>query len=125
MARGFFSRMNSTLRGFLIIVAIAAVVVVLRLESTLVALLLIARIAFVLAIAFFVYLMWRERREDIGQWPRRARIVFYGAGLLAVADLGVNWYGGAHGLQVLAFVAVLVLCGVAMWRTWRDQHTYV
>ena len=125
MARGFFSRMNSTLRGFLIIVAIAAVVVVLRLESTLVALLLIARIAFLLAIAFFIFLMWRERREDISQWPRRARIVFYGAGLLAVADLGVNWYGGAHGLQVLAFVGVLVLSGVAMWRTWRDQHTYV
>ena len=40
------------------------------------------------------------------------------------ADLGVNWYGGAHGLQVLAFVGVLVLSGVAMWRTWRDQHTY-
>jgi len=122
--RGYFSRMNSTLRGFLIIVAIAAVIVALRLEATLVALLLIARIAFLLAIAFFIFLMWRERREDISQWPRRARIVFYGAGLLAVADLGVNWYGGAHGLQVLAFVGVLVLSGVAMWRTWRDQHTY-
>jgi len=122
--RGYFSRMNSTLRGFLIIVAIAAVIVALRLEATLVALLLIARIAFLLAIAFFIFLMWRERREDISQWPRRARIVFYGAGLLAVADLGVNWYGGAHGLQVLAFVGVLVLYGVAMWRTWRDQHTY-
>ena len=122
--RGYFSRMNSTLRGFLIIVAIAAVIVALRLEATLVALLLIARIAFLLAIAFFIFLMWRERREDISQWPRRARIVFYGAGLLAVADLGVNWYGGAHGLQVLAFVGVLALSGVAMWRTWRDQHTY-
>jgi hypothetical protein len=122
--RGYFSRMNSTLRGFLIIVAIAAVIVALRLQATLVALLLIARIAFLLAIAFFIFLMWRERREDISQWPRRARIVFYGAGLLAVADLGVNWYGGAHGLEVLAFVGVLVLCGVAMWRTWRDQHTY-
>ena len=124
MRRGFFSRMNPTLRGFLIILAIVAVIVVLQLESTLVALLLIARIAFVLAIAFFVYLIWREQREEIGQWPLRARIVFYGAALLAVADLAVNWYGGAHGLQVLAFVAVLVLCGFAMWRTWRDQHTY-
>ncbi len=40
-------------------------------------------------------------------WSLRARVVFYGAALLAVADLGVDWYGGAHGLQVLAFVAVL------------------
>ena len=116
---------HPTVRGFLIIAAIAAVVVALSLQPTLTALFLLARIAFFLAIAFFVYLMWRERREDIGQWPRRARIVFYGAGLLAVADLGVNWYGGAHGLQVLAFVGVLALSGVAMWRTWRDQHRYV
>ena len=125
MTRGFFSRMNPTLRGFLIIAAVAVVIVVLRLQVTLVALLVVARIAFILAIAFFVYLMWRERREEISQWSRRARVVFYGAAALAVADLGANWYGGAHGAQVLAFVAVLVLCGFAMFRTWRDQHTYV
>jgi hypothetical protein len=119
-----FSRMDPTLRGFLIIAAIVAVIVVLQLEATLVALLLIARIAFLLAIVFFVYLMWRERREEIAAWPLRARVVFYGAALLAVADLAVNWYGGAHGLEVLAFVGVLAACGFAMWRTWREQHTY-
>jgi len=122
--RGFFSRLNPTLRGFLILAAIAAVVVLLQLETTLVTLLVVARIAFLLAIAFFVFLMWRERRAEIGMWSLRARVVFYGAALLAVADLGVNWYGGAHGLQVLAFVAVLALSGFAMWRTWRDQHHY-
>jgi small-conductance mechanosensitive channel len=121
---GFFSRMNPTLRGFLIILAIVAIVVVLQLEATLTALLILARIAFLLAIAFFIYLIWRERREEIGAWPVRAQVVFYGAALLAIADLGVDWYGGAHGLQVLAFVGVLALAGLAMWRTWRDQHTY-
>ena len=121
----FFSRMNPTLRGFLIIAAIAVVIVVLQLQATLAALLILARIAFILAIAVFVYLMWRERRDDIAQWPLRARVVFYGAALLAVVDLAVNWWGGAHGLQILAFIAVLVLCGFAMYRTWRDQHTYV
>ena len=121
--RAFFSRLNPTLRGFLILAAIAAVVVVLQLETTLAALLVIARIAFLLAIAFFVFLMWRERRAEIGVWPQRARVVFYGAAVLAVADLGADWYGGAHGLQVLAFVGVLALSGYAMWRTWRDQHT--
>ena len=122
--RGFFARMNPTLRGFLIIAAIAAIVVVLQLEATVVALLILARVAFILAIAFFIFLMWRERREEISMWSVRARVVFYGAALLAVADLAVNWYGGAHGFGVLAFVAVLALCGFAMWRTWRDQHTY-
>jgi len=121
----FFSRMNPTLRGFLIIVAIVIVIVVLQLEATLNALVILARIAFLLAIAFFIYLIWRERREEIGMWPTRARVVFYGAALLAVVDLAVNWYGGATGLQVVAFVAVLIGCGFAMWRTWRDQHHYV
>ena len=120
----FFSRMNPTLRGFLIILAIVGVIVVLQLEATLSALLILARIAFILAIAFFIYLMWRERREEISAWPVRARIVFYGAALLAVADLGADWYGGAHGIQIIAFLAVLVLSGLALWRTWRDQHTY-
>ena len=119
--RAFFRTMNPTLRGFLIILAIVLLVVVLQLQATLGALLIVARIAFLLAIAFFVFLM---RREEIANWPGRARIVFYGAALLAVADLGVNWYGGSHGLQILAFVGVLVLSGLAMWRTWRDQHHY-
>ena len=122
--RTFFSRMNPTLRGFLIITAIVALIVVLQLEATVNALWILARIGFLLAIAFFVFLMWRERREEISQWSTRASVVFYGAALLAVADLGVYSYGGAHGIQILAFVAVLVLAGLAMFRTWRDQHTY-
>ena len=122
--RSFFSRMNPTLRGFLIIIAIVGAIVVLQLEATLAALLILARIAFLLAIAFFIYLMWRERRPEIAAWSTRAQIVFYGAAVLAIADLGADWYGGAHGLQILAFIAVLVLSGLAMWRTWRDQHTY-
>jgi small-conductance mechanosensitive channel len=123
--RAFFARMNPTLRGFLILVVIALVVVVLQLESTLLALTILARVAFLLAIAFFVFLVWRERREEISMWPRRATFAFYGAAILAVADLGAYWYGGAHGFQLLAFIAVLLLCGLAMFRIWRDQHHYV
>ena len=122
--RRAFQDMNATLRGFLIIALIAAVVVVLQLERTLTALFILARIAFFLAIAYFLFLLWRDRREEISMWSVRARIVFYGAALLAVSDLAVNWYGGAHGFGVVAFVGVLALCGLAMWRTWRDQHSY-
>jgi small-conductance mechanosensitive channel len=72
--RAFFARMNPTLRGFLIILAICVVVVVLQLQNTLVALTIIARVAFILAIAVFVFLVWRERRSEIGEWPRRASL---------------------------------------------------
>ena len=121
----FFSRINPTLRGLAILAVIAGLIVVFQLEQTLIALSLLARIVFVLAIAYFIFLVWRERREGISMWSQRARIVFYGAAIVAVADVGVYWYGGAVGYQILAFVAVLALCGFAMWRTWRDQHTYV
>lgn len=118
------NRINPTLRGLLIIAAIALVVVVFQLYTTLTVVVLLARIAFFLAIAFFVYLMWREQREGISLWPARAQVVFYGAAVVAVADVGAYWYGGAHGFQVIAFVAVLALCGLAMFRTWREQHHY-
>ena len=115
--------MNPTLRGFLIIALIALVVVVLQLQATLAALLIIARIAFILAIAFFIYLMWRERREEISQWPARAQVVFYGSAGLAVADLALNWYAAPTGCRSSRSSACL-LSGFAMFRIWRDQHTY-
>jgi small-conductance mechanosensitive channel len=121
----FFSRINPFLRGMVIIAVIAGLIVVFQLEQTLLALSVLARVAFMLAIAYFVFLVWRDRREGISMWPQRAQTVFYGAAIVAVADVGGYWYGGAVGDQVLAFVAVLALCGLAMWRTWRDQHTYV
>jgi small-conductance mechanosensitive channel len=117
-------RLNGTVRGLLIIAAVAGVIVVLQLWTTLFALVLLARIAFFLAIAYFVFLMWRERREGISMWRQRARWVFYGGAVVAVADVGAYWYGGAHGMEVIAFVAILALCGLAMFRVWRDQHTY-
>ena len=120
-----FSRINPTLRGFLIIGLIALVVVVLQLEATLVALSMLLRIAFFLAIAFFLFLMWRERRDEIDTWSGRAKTVFYGAALVAVADVGAWIVAGLRsGLDALAFILVLGLSGFAMWRVWRDEHTY-
>ena len=117
--------MNPTLRGFLIIALIAVVIVALSLENTLTALFLLARVAMLLAIAFFVYLVWRERRAAIAAWPDRARVTFYGAALLIVADL-LAWQF-AHlkrSLDAFAFIVVLLLSGFAMWRVWREQTTY-
>jgi len=122
--RRAFRDMNPTLRGFLIIALIAVVVVVLQLEKTLTALFLIAQIAFFLAIAFFIYLLWRDHREEISMWSARSRIVFYGAALLMVVNVASRWFVSISGLNLLVFVAVFVLGGLAMWRVWRDQHSY-
>jgi hypothetical protein len=121
--RRFFSD-HPTLRGFLIIAVIAVIVVALSLQPTLTALFLLARIAFFLAIAFFIYLVWRERRADIALWPRRAFLAFYGAAVLGVVALGAYFVEGASGLDAVAFLVILALSLFSMWRVWRDQHTF-
>jgi uncharacterized membrane protein YhhN len=115
---------HPTIRGFAIIALIAIVVVALSLQPTLTALFLLARIAFFLAAAFFIYLMWRERRSDIAVWPRRAYVAFYGAAAVMVVAFGYYVLRGASGPDAAAFLVILGLCGFSMWRVWRDQHTY-
>jgi uncharacterized membrane protein SirB2 len=120
----FFAEMNPLVRGLLVVAGIALVVVVLQLYTTLTALFLIARIAFFIAIAFFVFLMWRERRSEIGLWSTRAQVAFYGAAILAVIDLGAYFTIGASGPDALAFLLVLIICGFSMFRVWREQRSW-
>jgi small-conductance mechanosensitive channel len=123
--RRAFQDMNATLRGFLIIALIAAVVVVLQLERTLTALFIVARIAFFLAIAYFLFLMWRDRREEISMWSNRSRAVFYGSAALLVVNVAVRFFTPVgNGWNLIVFLAVFVFGGFAMWRVWRDEHTY-
>ncbi|MFY9578868.1 MAG: hypothetical protein WAQ33_06040 [Gaiellaceae bacterium] len=122
--RRFFRTMNPTLRGFLIIVLIVFVVMVLDLYGTLVALGVLLRIAFFLAVAFFIFLMWRERKGEIGAWDMREQVVFYGAALVIVAAVGTYFWHGFPGYDALGFIGVIACAGFAMFRVWRDRHTY-
>ncbi len=120
----FLADMNPTLRGFILIALIAAVVVALSLGSALGTLFLIVQIVLIVALVVFIYRLWRSRRSEIGMWSRRAQVVFYGAALVILVDL-VGYTFFAHGgLDAIAFLAVLALCGFAMFRVWRDQHSY-
>jgi small-conductance mechanosensitive channel len=121
----FFNRMNPTVRGLAIVALVALVVVVLQLQSTLLALSMLVSIAFFLAIAYFIFLVWRERRSDIDAWSTRARAVFYGGALLIVLDLGHYFLNrNLNGLDALVFFLALGAGGYAMFRIWRDQHRY-
>jgi hypothetical protein len=120
-----FRDMNPTLRGFLIVLGIVAVIFVLQLQSTLFALFILMRIAFVLAIAFWIYMLWRDHKHEISMWSQRARLTFYGAAIVALVDLGLlPFFTKITGPDALAFFVVLGICGFSMWRVWRDQHTY-
>jgi hypothetical protein len=116
------SRINPTVRGFAIIILIAVGIWLLQLQTALISLLLIARIAFFLAIAFFLFLVWRERRGDIAMWPRSSQAIFYGSVLLAVANVGAAILSGS--LEVLVFIFVLAASGYALYRVWRREHSY-
>jgi hypothetical protein len=117
---------NPTLRGFGIIVAIAAAITLLQLQVGLEVILLFLNILFLLALAYILFLVWRSRREEIAMWKRRSQVVFYAAAALAIVNIGL-WFATSWpetGLQTLIFFFVLFAAGFAMWRVWREEHTY-
>jgi hypothetical protein len=122
--------MNGTLRGFLIIVLIVVVVMAFQLYATLAVVSMLVSIAFFLAIAFFVYMVWRERRSEIEAWSGRSRAAFYSAALLLVLNLGVYFWRWPHrivhvsGLPGVAWLLVFPICIYAMVKVWRDEHHY-
>jgi hypothetical protein len=125
--RRWWSDMNPTLRGFLVILAIAVIVFVLNLEGALLSLSIILRIVFFIAIAVVLYMFWRDRmRHEIETWSDRSRWVFYGSAALIVADFAAYFWPGRTtvGLDALSFILVLILCGYAMWRVWRSERSY-
>ncbi len=121
--RRFFADMNPTLRGFLLIAVVAALIVALSLQSAVGTLFLIAQVLLLVVLVVFLYRLWRSRRSQIGMWPRRAQIVFYGSGFLILADLVGYMFVASGGIDAIVFLAVLVLCGFAMARVWRDQRS--
>ena len=117
---------NPTLRGFAIIVLVAGVITALGLENALGSLFFVVQIAFIVAIAIFLFTLWRSRREEIAAWSARSQVVFYGAALLALVNLALAFVFAypATGLEGVVFFVVLAACFFSMWRVWRDEHTY-
>ncbi|HEX2044894.1 MAG TPA: hypothetical protein VHF23_04620 [Gaiellaceae bacterium] len=117
---------NPTLRGFAILVVLAAAITAFQLRVGLEIVLLFLQILFLLAIAYVLFMLWRTRREEISMWSARSRAVFYGGAALAIANIGLaftSWYP-VGGLESLVFLLVLAAAVFAMWRVWRDEHTY-
>ena len=118
--------LNPSLRGFVVLALIAGVITAASGpgESALAVLFVLLRIAFLLALLWTAYTLWRNHRVEINTWSLRARVIFYGAALLLVVDLIVYFFRDVAGLDALAFFLVLGGCAYALWRVWRDQHTY-
>ena len=103
---------------------IALVVVVLSLEPVVATVGGLLQIAFFLAVAFFLFLLWRERRGDVEAWSEWNRRLFYAAIVLAVVDIGMLIGLGPSGPDALAFFLVLGACAYVVVRVWRLEHRY-
>jgi hypothetical protein len=117
---------SPSLRAFGILVLIAAVITALQLGTGLVVVLIFLQVLFLLAIAYVLFVLWRRRREEISMWSLRSRLVFYGGAALAIADVGLAftpWFPNT-GLETIVFLAALAGGVFAMWRVWRDEHSY-
>jgi hypothetical protein len=123
--RRLWDRIPRLARGLGIVAIVAVIVVVLSLEPVVATVGGILRIAFFLAIAFFLFLVWRERRGDLEAWSERNRRIFYAAIIFAVLVIGLAiGYGTREGNDVLSLVAALAACVYAIVRVWRLEHRY-
>jgi uncharacterized membrane protein YtjA (UPF0391 family) len=120
-----WDRIPSLARALGIVAVIAIVVVVLSLEPVVATVGGILQIAFFLAIALFLFLVWRERRGDLEAWSEWNRKLFYAAVVLAVLAIGL-WigYGLPASRDALAFVLVVAACAYVIVRVWRIEHRY-
>jgi purine-cytosine permease-like protein len=123
--RRLWDRVPPFARGLGLIALIAVVVIALSLEPVLGAIGGLLRIVFFLAIAFFLFLLWRERQGDLEAWQEWNLRLFYAAIILAVVAIGlwVGW-GFSEPNDLLALLLVLAACVFAVVRIWRIEHRY-
>lgn len=123
--RDLWDRIPPLARGLGVLAIVAVVVVVLSLEPVVATVGGILRIAFFLAIAFFLFLLWRERRGDLEAWTDWNRNLFYASIILAVVAIGLAIGYGLPGTRdAFALVVVLIACAYVLVRVWRAEHRY-
>ena len=123
--RRLWDRIPPLARGVGIVALFALVVVVLNLQTALATTQALLSIAFFLAIAFFLFSVWRDRRGDLEAWSDWNRKLFYAAIVLAVVAIGLAiGYGLPGSRDALAVVLVIGACVYVIVRVWRLEHRY-
>ena len=82
-------------------------------------------IAFLAAIAFLAYRMFRQYRFELDTLPDRQRLVLYGSVAAAlVVFTATDRMFDEGGLGVLAWLAMLGLCSYGVYWVWMRYRAY-
>jgi hypothetical protein len=116
---------NGLVRGLALVALVSLGIVLLSLEESIVTARALLSVAFFLAVAFFLFMLWRERRSDMETWSDLSQRTFYGAIVLVVLDIGAVLGLRPTGVDAVVFFVVLACCAWAVYRVWRREHRYV
>ena len=88
-------------------------------------LLTLLSIAFLAAIAFLGYRLYRQYSFDIETLEPNVRLTLYASiGLAVITFVGTNRLFDAGGLGVLLWFALLALCSYGLYWTWTRYRSY-
>lgn len=87
--------------------------------------LMLLTIAFLAAIAFLGYRLYRQYSFDIETLEPNVRLTLYASiGLAVITFVGTNRLFDAGGLGVLLWFALLALCSYGLYWTWTRYRSY-
>jgi hypothetical protein len=86
---------------------------------------LVVRVAFLLALGWIAWTVWRQNRGTFRLMPIRSQVMLYGSVigivlLVVTADL----WASSSPLASLVFFAALAGCGYLLYRGWQESRRY-
>jgi hypothetical protein len=86
---------------------------------------LIVRIAFLIALGWLAWTIWRQNRGTFRLMPLRSQVMLYGsvAGIVVLVVTADLWAGSSP-LAAIIFFAALGGCGYMLYRGWQESRRY-
>jgi hypothetical protein len=86
---------------------------------------LILRIAFLVALGWLAWTVWRQNRGTFRLMPMRSQVMLYASviGIVVLVVTADLWAGGSA-LAALVFFALLGACGYGLYRGWQESRRY-
>ena len=86
---------------------------------------LILRVAFLLALGWLAWTVWRENRGTFRLMPLRSQVMLYASGFgIVVLVVTADLWAGRSPLAALLFFVLLAGCGYLLYRGWQESRRY-